>query len=150
MFLEEVIYKLLLIIVLYKILDICKNSHFILKNKKMSEDKKETIIVNGEKVEVQAYKLKGGPNQDKWITLYTDKIKNRDSNHPTSDAVIIVASKPLSMKDIDWIEYNRAEIKNAVISPDISDIGTADSEKEKHSARHDANARYGQETAKWV
>ena len=94
-------------------------------------NKKETIIVNGEKVEVQAYKLKGRSNQDKWITLYTNKIKNRDSNHPTSDSVIIVASKLLSSSEYDWVVYNRAEIIDAKLSPSSLDTVNSDSEKER-------------------
>lgn len=91
----------------------------------------EAIKKNEKELKAKAYKLKGGLDKDEWIALYTDKIKNRDSNHPTSDAVIIVASKLLSSSEYDWVVYNRAEIIDAKLSPSSLDTVNSDSEKER-------------------
>lgn len=92
-------------------------------------NKKDKIIVNEDEAKVKTYKLKGGPDKDEWITLYTDKIKNRDNNQPTSDAVIIVASKNLSMSEYDWVVFNAAEIIDAKLSTSPLDTVNSDSEK---------------------
>ena len=94
-------------------------------------NKKDKIIVKEDEVKVKTYKLKGGPDKDEWITLYTNKIKNRDNNQPTSDAVIIVASKNISKKEYDWVVYNAAEIKDAKLSTSPLDTVNSDSEKER-------------------
>ena len=78
-------------------------------------NKSQTIQVDGKKIKAQEYNLEG------WKTLYTNKIITRDSNHPTTDKVKIVAKRVLSNQDDDMVVISRAEIKDIKHTPDPKD-----------------------------
>ncbi len=55
----------------------------------------QKITIDGQEIRAQEFKLEG------WGKLYTDKIKNRDGNHPTTDSVNIFAKRILTREDDD-------------------------------------------------
>ena len=75
----------------------------------------ETINVEGKDVKAQEFNLNG------WSTLYTNKITNRDQEHPTTDKVTLVATRILSKEDDDMEIVSRAEIKEIEHTPDPKD-----------------------------
>ena len=75
----------------------------------------ETIKVEGKDVKAQEFNLNG------WSTLYTNKITNRDQEHPTTDKVTLVATRILSKEDDDMEIVSRAEIKEIEHTPDPKD-----------------------------
>ena len=78
-------------------------------------NKNQTIQVDGKSIKAQEYNLEG------WKAIYTNKITNRDSSHPTTDKVIMVAKRLLSNQDDDMVVISRAEIKEIKPTPDLKD-----------------------------
>ena len=67
----------------------------------------EKITVDGKNVDAQQFELKD------WGKLYTNKITNRDENHPSTDKVAIVAERVLSKNDDDMEIVSYASITGA-------------------------------------
>ena len=73
--------------------------------KRINEVNKETEVeIDGEKIKAQQFELTG------WGNLYTNKIKNRDEEHPTTDKVNLFAKRILSKEDSDMEVVSYATI----------------------------------------
>ena len=94
------------------------------KNRITSNGTKNITIENNKSVKAQEMDLKG------WKTIYTNKITDRSTDHPTSDKVKIVANRLLSNNDDDMEVVSRAEIKDIKHTPDPKD-STPQAEKEE-------------------
>lgn len=94
------------------------------KNRITSNGTKNITIENNKSVKAQEMDLKG------WKTIYTNKITDRPTDHPTSDKVKIVANRLLSNNDDDMEVVSRAEIKDIKHTPDPKD-STPQAEKEE-------------------
>ena len=89
----------------------------------------ETINVEGKNTKAQEFNLNG------WSTLYTNKITNRNQEHPTTDKVTLVATRILSKEDDDMEIVSRAEIKEIERTPDSKDNDINKAEQLKIAAK---------------
>ena len=92
------------------------------------------ITVDGQNIRAQEFKL------EEWGKLYTNKIKNRDGNHPTTDSVNIFAKRILTREDDDMEIVSYATITQ-VDNSTSGDDGDEEIKLVRKAEKVNANAK---------